>query len=882
MTPVWSAQALLDTQTSGTGWDTGRLIATWDPLAHGGHGGGIPFRWTAGTPTSGIAANTALGQELASHTADPSGQDVLNYLRGDAQLSVVAGGSYRNRTHVLADIVDSAPLYIGAPTGPYQSASYLTFAHNEAARTPVLYVGGDDGMLHAFNATTGAEMFAYIPNGVFANLVQLSNPYYNAQHRYYVDGSAQAADVQFNNGNWHTVLVSNERAGGNTVFALDVTRPSNIHTEANLASKVLWEFSDPNMGLGFSTPAIAQTAVGAGGGKLGFTVFFGNGYNNPSETPYLYALDPKTGNSLPGTPINLCAAVPTACNGALPNGLSSVTVVNDMGAVGAPATTLYAGDLQGNVWRVDIHDPNPLNWVATVLLQAVDPSGTPQPITTAPAVSLNPQFPLLSGTMVYVGTGQLLGTPDLTSTQVQTMYGVYDSGSNGAPFSRVNPSMVQQTMSAHNVGGHTLRFVSGGPITLPSQNGWYVDFTLLAGERIVTDPRLVAGSVAVISVQPSEASGGTAMATKPQHSTLALARPSAEPAASTIPDQVVYIGATPSLAIHKVSSAQVMGGVYYGDASRARLWPVGTGTAPHTLQSITVTPANPTITNGQTEAFTATGYYADLTTANLTSQVTWSSSATTVATINSQGLASSVAAGTTTITATLTGISGSTSLTVVNPPPPPPPPTLQSITVTPANQTIDVGATEQYTAIGHYSDGSTLNLTNQATWSTTDNTVAPIGAQGLATGVAAGSVTISATYSGVTGSTTLTVVTPPPPPPPPTLTSLVVTPANPTIYVGQAQQFTATAHYSDGSTRNVTSLATWSSSVTTVATISGSGLASSVAVGTTTIGATWSGLSGSGASADGDRRASAPHIGISTSTVTPAKSDHLPGRPRDL
>ena len=88
-------------------------------------------------------------------------------------------------------------------------------------------------------------------------------------------------------------------------------------------------------------------------------MFFGNGYNSASQTPYLYALDPQTGASLPGTPINLCAAVPTACNNTLPNGLSSVTVTNNLGALGVPATTLYAGDLQGNVWRVDIHDPNP-------------------------------------------------------------------------------------------------------------------------------------------------------------------------------------------------------------------------------------------------------------------------------------------------------------------------------------------------------------------------------------------------------------------------------------------------------------------------------------------------------------------------------------------
>ncbi len=196
---------------------------------------------------------------------------------------------------------------------------------------------------------------------------------------------------------------------------------------------MLWEFSDPNLGSTFSTPAIAQTAAGASGGNLGFTVFFGNGYNSPSQQPYLYALNPQTGASLPGTPINLCAAVPGACNSSRANGLSSVVVVNNLGGVGAPATTLYAGDLQGNVWRVDIHNADPTQWTATLLFQATDPSGSPQPITTTPLISLNPYFPRLSGTMVYVGTGQMLGIPDLSSTQVQSMYAIYEAQGRTRP-----------------------------------------------------------------------------------------------------------------------------------------------------------------------------------------------------------------------------------------------------------------------------------------------------------------------------------------------------------------------------------------------------------------------------------------------------------------
>ncbi len=870
----WSAQAQLDTLTAGNGWNSpanggSRLIATWDPVAQAG----TPFEWTAaGNPTTGIAATTVLGQELETNTSDPSGQDALDYLRGDAALSIAGGGVYRTRTHILADIVDSAPIYIGAPaTGLYQSTSYFTYANANANRAPVIYVGANDGMLHAFSAATGQEVFAFIPNGVFANLIQLANPFYNQQHHFYVDGSPQAADVQFTDGNWHTVLVSGENGGGNTVFALDVTNPAGIASEAALASNnVLWEFSDPNMGLSYSTPVIAETATGASGAILGFTVFFGNGYNSASQTPYLYAVDPHTGTSLPGTPINLCAAAPTACNSALPNGLSSVTVVNNLGGLGAPATTVYAGDLQGNVWRVDIRNANSLDWVTTLLFQATDPSGNPQPITTTPAVSLNPDFPRIGGTMVYVGTGQLLGTPDLTSTQVQTMYGVYDSGSNPTPLTRAN--LVQQTMTASVVGGQTLRFVNGTQIALPGQNGWFVDFTLLSGERIITNPSLVDGALTVISTEPT-APTAAAMVTRPRGNSLGISPPrpllahahrrthhrarddqqrlaslDSTASAPTLPDRVVYLGPGPKLGLGDLGSAPVQatdGGGYYsfgsgaGFGSAARLWPVGLGVEPPpTLVSITVTPANPTIYLGNTQQFTATGIYSDGSTQNLTSQVTWSSGTTTVATISGGGLATGVALGSSLITATLGAISGSTTLTVVNAPPPPPPPTLVSITVTPVNPTVHPTQTKQFTATAVYSNGSTANVTASAVWTSSTTTVATISSSGLATAVALGGTTITATWSGLSGSTTLTVV------PWPTLVSINVTPANPTVDVGQTLHFTATGVYSDGTTANLTNTATWSSSATAFATIA-AGVATGVAPGVTTIMATSGAISGS-------------------------------------
>ncbi|MGH8144641.1 MAG: PilC/PilY family type IV pilus protein, partial [Steroidobacteraceae bacterium] len=199
---------------------------------------------------------------------------------------------------------------------------------------------------------------------------------------------------------------------------------------------------------------------------------------------------------------------PTACNGALPNGLSSVVAMNTTGAfLSGTSNVLYAGDLQGNLWRVDISSPNPALWTVSVLFQARDPSGTPQPITVTPAVTLNPLIPTLTGTMVYFATGQLLGIPDLSTTQVQSVYGIFDSGAAPpAPLQRADLQV--QTMSSVNVTttamvNTSIRLLTSNAVNLPVQHGWYVDLNLASGERVVTDPALVNGTLQLTSYQPN-------------------------------------------------------------------------------------------------------------------------------------------------------------------------------------------------------------------------------------------------------------------------------------------------------------------------------------------------------------------------------------------
>ncbi len=253
---------------------------------------------------------------------------------------------------------------------------------------------------------------------------------------------------------------------------------------------------------------------------------------------------------------------------------------------------------------------------------------------------------------------------------------------------------------------------------------------------------------------------------------------------------------------------------------------------PPSLVSIAVTPATPSIAKGATQQFVATGTYSDSSTQVLTGFATWNSTNTAAATVSTGGLATGAGAGSTTIQATYNSITGSTSLTVTGA-------TLVSIAVTPANPTLFTSGTQQFTATGTYSDSSTANLTSTVTWTSNNTAAATINSAGLATGIAAGSATIKATSGAISGSITLTVT------PGPTLVSIAVTPATPSILIGATQQFTATGTYSDSSTQNITSTVTWTSSVPAVATINSAGLATGVAVGTSTIQATASSVTGS-------------------------------------
>jgi len=275
------------------------------------------------------------------------------------------------------------------------------------------------------------------------------------------------------------------------------------------------------------------------------------------------------------------------------------------------------------------------------------------------------------------------------------------------------------------------------------------------------------------------------------------------------------------------------------------------GNVTPTLQSLEVSPTNPSVAAGVSEQFSATGIYSDASHQDLTMQVSWSSSSATVAAIASDGMAKALTGGTTTITATMSGASGSSQFTVT-------PAVLKQIQVTPTNPNLPRGASVQLTATGLYSDNSTADLTAQVSWSSSSNAVATVSATGVSTALTVGTATITATSGVVAGTTAIQVTNA-------TLKAIEVTPQGRTIPQNFTLQFTATGVYTDDSTHNITSQVTWSSSKAAVASVSASGLATAIAAGTTVISASL----GNTASGADSATLTVSTVALTSVTITP-------------
>ncbi|POZ50865.1 pilus assembly protein [Methylovulum psychrotolerans] len=414
-----------------------RRIYSYDPSKTGLRG--IEFLWGGTSLTSlNDAQKTVL--DNASFTAASTSSPIIDYLRGDRskEIKLSPTGIYRTRTNLLGDIINSDPLFVGRDNQGYtalpgnEGSDYTAFTHQN--RTAMLYVGSNDGMLHAVNATTGAEVFTYIPNAVIsAEFASLVLPNYT--HKYFVDGSPQYGDAYFDN-IWHTILVGSMGAGstttvggaagtgGRAVFALDITNPDGFADIATGLGNILWEFSNrDDTDLGYTIPKASVVRMADGGWRA----IVSNGFDSASGNAALFILDIKTGAVVKKIVLDSTGS----------NGLAApVTVDADNDRI---IDYIYAGDLKGNLWKIDVTSGSTSAWAVsnggTPLFVAQDSVGNRQPITEKPAITQANGSGQNVGFMVYFGTGKYFETGDNLvsgSSPIQTFYGIWDNCSKAS------------------------------------------------------------------------------------------------------------------------------------------------------------------------------------------------------------------------------------------------------------------------------------------------------------------------------------------------------------------------------------------------------------------------------------------------------------------
>lgn len=544
----WSARTLLDAKdyttrklyTQGSG---SRIDFTWAALGTAGLTGYFTGAHISTTPPAypteltGLSQFCATGANCISTTAQSNttvatggaaGEALVNFLRGDRsnEEGVTADNTkfFRHRKHVLGDIVSAQPQYVGAPTRYYSDAGYADFKTAQASRTAIVYTAANDGMLHAFNAATGQEEWAYIPGLVLPRLYTLADKAYGEKHQYFVEGTPTTGDIcskaptlNCSGSEWQTILVGGLNGGGTGYYALDITNPAN--------PILLWEFTHPAMGYSFGKPQITKLSDGT------WVVLLTSGYNNCPRTTaadqlkcvkdgtgdgvgYLYVLNAATGAQITGSPISTAVGSNT-----LPSGLAQIAAQADSNNV---SRRVYGGDLLGNVWRFNIEAGN---FGVHQLAILKDSAGAVQPVTVRPQVTTINGSPV-----VYLGTGQYLGVSDVSRSPApkNSFYAIKDDLTTNPTYNnpRTYTSFIGQLAtdgvcpSGTDVSiclpGQVVRLVSqvsgAANSNLTTQNGWFVDFPASAGEIEFTDPKLTLGTLAFSTSIPIAATSAVCTA----------------------------------------------------------------------------------------------------------------------------------------------------------------------------------------------------------------------------------------------------------------------------------------------------------------------------------------------------------------------------------
>ncbi|WKT61135.1 PilC/PilY family type IV pilus protein [Microbulbifer thermotolerans] len=508
-TPVWEAGAKLDALS----YISQRFMLTYradldknnDGVAEGG---GVLF--TADSAGLDVAnADTVSEQDLNINTStgvavtDSRAVERIAYLRGDRSNEGAAEDEFRQRVSRLGDIINSSPVYVAKPDAGWETekfpeaSSYSAFKSAKSSRTPVVYVGTNDGFLHGFNASTtgsdgGKELIAYSPSALASTedekgLHALTSQIY--QHKYYVDGTPTVTDAYID-GAWKTVLVGGLGAGGKGYYALDVTEPANF-IAANASSLVMWEFTDSdnnNLGYTFSRPQIGRLSNGE------WAAIFGNGYNSTTGDAGLFIvyLDGNDGQG------NNYVYISTGVGSSMDkNGLSTPAIVD--ADLDGTIDRVYAGDLKGNMWAFDLSKTGSWDVIK-------DASNNPkplfstggEPITAAPLVAKNVVYSHGStpNLLVYFGSGQYLTEVDTADTSAGGFYAVSDNGKYGLSKTDLEiRTLVNQDVTQADGSVKTLRKATGSAVDWSSKSGWYMQLktgvTPDGGERVVTRPTLI-------------------------------------------------------------------------------------------------------------------------------------------------------------------------------------------------------------------------------------------------------------------------------------------------------------------------------------------------------------------------------------------------------
>lgn len=486
-----------------------------------------------------------LKTQLSTNSADLRSRtgvnvdDLIEYVSGDRSKEIANGGTLRNRTSVLSDIVHGSPVVVRGPSENYDDIywpgssiekieagngnGYEEYQLAQINRHNMLYIGSNSGMLHAFDAddpTTTEEYWSYIPSKAFDNIHRLADPQF--EHWSYVDNTPVVTDA-FLNKQWRSVLVGGMRYGGQAYYAIDVT------TAQTNSPDVMWEFSDlndPDMGYTYGKATIARISSTGD-----WVALLPNGYNN-SAKDYDDASDPRNRRSSTGNAVlfvvrlsdgQLLAKLDTGVGSTTtPNGLSSAIAVDSKYSIppdeSEPMIDLgadfaYAGDIYGNLWRFDFSSPNYSDWSSDIVRVIKADNNMHRPITVQPRVINLPvgEQNASDDVMVMFGTGKYIELPDRSINLPADQYMVGVADGLASPYSNLsltdNKFVEQQFVTSGR-----LRTLSANTVDLNNDYGWKVKLSE-QGERLANPltllgkKLLLASSTVTAGIDPCEGGG---------------------------------------------------------------------------------------------------------------------------------------------------------------------------------------------------------------------------------------------------------------------------------------------------------------------------------------------------------------------------------------